>query len=116
MVETIFRSVELQTIECCNCHIIFAVPKEFQQKMRETHEFFYCPNGHSQHYTGKSTAEKWKEYSKLIERDLKCCKSDKEELFGEIKQLRNNKKELQKDNRYLKKMKTQYKNKLKQIN
>lgn len=111
----IFSTLELQTIECCNCHIVFAVPRELREQLKETHKTFYCPKGHPQYYTGKSNLEKWKEYSESIEKQLQCCKSDKEELFDEIKKIREDKKVLYKEITNLKRIKTRYKNKLKQI-
>jgi hypothetical protein len=39
--------------ECCNCHITFAMPADFQRRCLEagTAMTFYCPLGHGQHYT-----------------------------------------------------------------
>lgn len=44
--------------ECCNCHVLFAIPEDMQRRLRETHHSFYCPNGHSQSYTDKTEAQK----------------------------------------------------------
>jgi predicted GIY-YIG superfamily endonuclease len=44
--------------ECISCGITFAMPKSFENRLRETHANFYCPNGHYQHYTEKSETEK----------------------------------------------------------
>jgi hypothetical protein len=46
-----------ETIECCNCGVIFAVLDDFKRNLHKTKQSFYCPNGHSQSYT-ESTAEK----------------------------------------------------------
>jgi hypothetical protein len=35
--------------------------EEFVRERRKDHLLWYCPNGHSQHYSGKSEAEKLKE-------------------------------------------------------
>jgi len=51
---------EMVTEECCNCGILFAFTKDFEERKRNDHEYFYCPRGHAQHYTGKSEAEKLK--------------------------------------------------------
>jgi len=55
---TITVETELAVVECCICSIHFAMPKLYQQNLRRTHEWFYCPNGHVQHYSGKSDLEK----------------------------------------------------------
>lgn len=46
--QTIF--MDLEKLTCCDCGIIFGVPSMWQKKRREDAKFFYCPNGHSQHY------------------------------------------------------------------
>lgn len=43
----------LETITCCNCGVDFAVPSELHAALLRTHRQFYCPNGHSQHFTGE---------------------------------------------------------------
>jgi len=41
---------------CCQCGVLFAMTVDYKNRMRELAETrnFYCPNGHSQHYCGKS--------------------------------------------------------------
>lgn len=36
---------------CCDCGIQWAAPQAYVQKRRADGAFFYCPNGHKQHYT-----------------------------------------------------------------
>ena len=52
--------VSFEAINCCSCGVPFAAPSFFFEKRRDTHEYFYCPNGHSQHFTAKTEAEKLK--------------------------------------------------------
>lgn len=63
--KTITEEVTLITETCCNCGVLFAMTDEFQrQKIKDkgtSSAWFYCPNGHSQHYTGKSDAQLRKE-------------------------------------------------------
>ncbi len=49
---------EMQAQECINCGITFAYSKAHDNRLRETHANFFCPNGHSMCYTGKTEAEK----------------------------------------------------------
>lgn len=107
-------NVCFETIECCNCHMIFAVTDKHRRSLIESHEEFYCPNGHPQSYVGKTDLDKWKDYANNIEEKFENCKTDRVELHDEIQLLSDKKRELEKANRYLKKMKTQYKNKLSQ--
>lgn len=46
-------------ITCCNtnCGISFAVPKWWETGKRENHSWFYCPNGHHQHFAEESDLE-----------------------------------------------------------
>lgn len=40
------------TVEtCCNCGMDFAMSDEFRERMLSSGKWFYCPAGHSQHYT-----------------------------------------------------------------
>ncbi|MES2524062.1 MAG: hypothetical protein V4617_15250 [Gemmatimonadota bacterium] len=57
MAETLLFSTKLATLTCCNCGMLFAMPAEVEQRRRDDHKTFYCPNGHGQSYSGKSEAE-----------------------------------------------------------
>lgn len=57
--ETIFITLKSET--CCNCGVVFGIESNHRQRLIETHASFYCPNGHSQHYTAKTEAEKLRE-------------------------------------------------------
>lgn len=50
--------VGMSALTCYKCGVRFDVPEQWEQKRREDHESFYCPNGHSQHFAGKSEAER----------------------------------------------------------
>jgi hypothetical protein len=52
--------VTFRTITCCqaNCGITFAVPDWWMKNRRTDHSFWYCPHGHSQHFTRESDADK----------------------------------------------------------
>jgi hypothetical protein len=49
--------------ECCECGIYFAMPRDFQERRRFDGTNFFCPAGHSQHYTEPQKAK--------LERQLK---------------------------------------------
>lgn len=51
----------LETMECPNCFIVFALPKRFISERRADHRTFYCPVGHWMNYKDKSEAEQLKE-------------------------------------------------------
>lgn len=55
---------ELHVETCCHekCHVTFGLDiAHYRQLQRETGTTFYCPNGHAQHYTGKSDEQKLRE-------------------------------------------------------
>lgn len=52
------QTLEIYTEECCNCGVLFGMTKQHKQERSKDHGWFYCPNGHAQHYTSESDAEK----------------------------------------------------------
>jgi len=48
----------IHIIECCNCGVDFGIGDEYMAARRKDHDWFYCPNGHPQHYPQPSTEEK----------------------------------------------------------
>lgn len=55
------QTITLETEECCNCGMVFAMPADVARRRREDHKTFYCPAGHGQHYTGKTAEQKLRE-------------------------------------------------------
>lgn len=55
---SIFTTVRFEVQTCITCGVHFGIPRELDQKLRENHKGFHCPNGHVQYYTGESEAEK----------------------------------------------------------
>lgn len=70
---TIDVTTALVTEICCRigCGVLFAMPAELQKRRQNDHNDFYCPNGHNQHYTAKSEAERLREQLAKVERDRK---------------------------------------------
>ena len=48
-------------ISCGECGVRFAIETGHKQRLLETHDTWYCPNGHQRYYSGKSDAEKAKD-------------------------------------------------------
>lgn len=61
--------------DCCNCGMTFGVPADFNARRLEDHKDFYCPAGHSQHYIGKTEAQKERERADAAERQLQYARS-----------------------------------------
>jgi hypothetical protein len=63
-VETIGFTMEM----CINCGMPFFMPTcHYKRLLANKGETFYCPNGHGQHYAGKTEAEKLKERLEQLE-------------------------------------------------
>jgi predicted RNase H-like nuclease (RuvC/YqgF family) len=45
-------------IGCAACGIRFSIPNAVDERRREDHKTFYCPNGHGNYYPGPSAKEK----------------------------------------------------------
>lgn len=50
--------LELFVSDCPNCGVVFAIPTTLEDRRREDHRTFYCPNGHSMSFQGPTEAEK----------------------------------------------------------
>jgi hypothetical protein len=65
MAETMTYSGVLVIEYCCNCSMAFAMPGDFQRRMRDNPGpdglSFCCPQGHRQYYTGKTEEQKLRE-------------------------------------------------------
>lgn len=58
---TIQRQLNLITETCSNCGALFAMEAKLQQERLADKQRFYCPNGHSMSYMGKTEAQKLRE-------------------------------------------------------
>ena len=60
----------LVVIECCSCHMDFGMPEELHRKaLGDKTTWFYCPRGHSQHFTGTSDAQKIERLEAQVRRE-----------------------------------------------
>ncbi len=67
-------NTQLTTEECCVCGVDFAMPTSLRNRLLESGAFFYCPNGHSQHFT-ESTETKLRRANQFLreERAYSTC-------------------------------------------
>jgi DNA-binding transcriptional regulator YiaG len=74
----------LETETCCNCGMVFAMPKDFQQKKRNNPgSTFYCPSGHGQHYVGETKAQKLQRELEQRESQLADARDQANRLMAE---------------------------------
>lgn len=66
-------NVYFAVLDCCNCGMIFAVPKALDSRWQRLGEIqtFYCPMGHPQSYVGKSDEQKLREAEKNLKNTRK---------------------------------------------
>src|SRR5690348_17118433 len=64
--------VQFEVITCCakGCGLTFAVPNWWYQKRRDDHSSWSCPNGHSQHFSAESDAERERRLRKEAEQRI----------------------------------------------
>jgi hypothetical protein len=48
---SIVLSATYETMECCECHVVFAMPSDMVRRRREDGKRFFCPSGHFQSFT-----------------------------------------------------------------
>lgn len=73
---TLTFSDTLTVVECYNCGITFGMPEQYDRLRRSDHGWWYCPNGHQQHYNGKNEAEKLREQLQIAEKRLANARDD----------------------------------------
>ena len=54
-------TIEMVTVLCAACGMPFAITKDKEARLRECHNKFYCPDGHSQNFAGKTEVERLRE-------------------------------------------------------
>ena len=58
MKNTLTMTTELNLVECGRCGAAIALSKQMERTFRDTHQNFYCPAGHSQHYPAKTATDR----------------------------------------------------------
>lgn len=58
---TYVEGVEMETHQCGECHIVFAATVDFWAKRRRDRKSWFCPNGHSRVFLGKTEEQRLKE-------------------------------------------------------
>lgn len=69
---------EQETISCNQCGMEFSAPSSWVGDRRRKHDTFYCPNGHSLHFPGKSAEEALREELAREKRFHEFTKNDRD--------------------------------------
>lgn len=59
-----------EAITCSKCGVTFSLPSTFVAGLRNSHDTFYCPNGHPQYFPGETEAERLRKQLEEKERQL----------------------------------------------
>lgn len=68
--------LDMFVVACCVCEMQFAMTADYEARRREDHAWWHCPAGHSQHFSGKTDAEKLRERKIELERMLANSRDD----------------------------------------
>lgn len=85
---TLDSLVTLETLDCCNCGVTFAMPARLLRKFREEGGTFYCPTGHAQLFA-TSEVEKLKKQLAEEKKKLAAEKKYNEEAWAYADQVRD---------------------------
>ena len=85
---TVSLDVDLHVLSCCNCGMTFAVPDAWVTDRRRNHDTWYCPNGHGQHFPGKTDAEKANAEAERLRGELAAARQDKKYWYDRTKEER----------------------------
>lgn len=50
--------IGLYVSDCADCGVVFAMTEDLKERRRQDHRTFYCPNGHSMSFRGKTDKQK----------------------------------------------------------
>ncbi len=69
---TVTLSGTYELLACCHagCGVTFGVPKWWEIERRRDHTWWYCPNGHQQHFASKSDLDRLKAANLRLESQL----------------------------------------------
>lgn len=68
-------TLSFRTVACYKCGITFAVDAGVHKRWLESGEFFWCPNGHNQHYT-ESDVQKLQKRLAQVERQKEWAENN----------------------------------------
>lgn len=77
--------LDFHEIQCCRCGVWFCLDDYFKRERLKDHKEFYCPNGHDQHYTGETQAEKLQKQLDQEKKRREWAESEKINLEKKLK-------------------------------
>lgn len=77
---TLTEFVTLEATSCCQCGVAFAMPAGMLVQLRDKHINFYCPNGHSLVFRGKTAADLLREQLDATRLVLEASRAEAERI------------------------------------
>lgn len=65
----------LTSIRCCACGVVFGMSNALRDQRVLDRDWFWCPNGHQQHFTGPSEADRLRGEVDRLKRELDSANS-----------------------------------------
>ena len=78
-------TIILEEKECPTCHLLYWISKAHNDRLRKSKNTFYCPNGHTASYPGKTDEQNYLEEKRKAERYIRYY----EEKAERVNQLNN---------------------------
>jgi len=72
---------------CSSCGIQFGLPVHWNNKRREDHATWYCPNGHSQWYPSETDLEKERRKSQMLADQVRMEREQREKAERQLKRI-----------------------------
>jgi hypothetical protein len=90
---TVNRAATFKVLKCIGCGVEFAMPEALNAERVRDKQNFYCPNGHEQHFTGKSDAMLRREAEQAAREAQALAEARQRELDGALRTIAKVKKE-----------------------
>lgn len=79
--------VTMVCLHCADCNVLFAMTKNLNERLRESHVVFYCPMGHNNYYGGDDEKQKLQKQLQEKERQLIQAANNNLQKEQEIKRI-----------------------------
>jgi hypothetical protein len=82
--QTFTRTLRSQVCIHAGCGVIFGIETNYDDILRREHKTFYCTNGHSQYYSGKSDLEIARAEAERAKADAQFWRDRKDQLARDL--------------------------------
>lgn len=70
----------LEPVSCFHCGTWFGIDSHLRAELLRTHRTFYCPSGHTQHYTGEPEEKVLKRWLESRDAEIASLRDQREHL------------------------------------